>query len=81
MGFLPFDILSLRTTPLGVERIRRNLNIQNKDVDIVGLIRDMILDDNAIAERRGKNWYIISGGCIITVNASSLTIITAHIKP
>ena len=28
--------------------------------------------------RQGKNWYAQIDGCIITVNASSYTIITAH---
>ena len=30
--------------------------------------------------RKGKNYYIEADGCIITVNASSYTIITAHLK-
>ena len=32
----------------------------------------------AIIGRQGKNWYAQIDGCIITVNASSYTIITAH---
>lgn len=80
MDILPFDVLKLKTTPLGEERIRRNLDIPNKDIEIIKFMRDMILDDNATIERRGKNWYITFGGCVITVNASSLTIITAHRK-
>ena len=30
--------------------------------------------------RKGKNWYISFDDCIITVNACSFTIITAHKK-
>ena len=30
--------------------------------------------------RRGKNWYVTVDGCIITINAYSYTIITAHVK-
>lgn len=75
---LPFDILKLHTTPLGEERIKRNLNFERCDIDVVKLMRDMILEDSAKFIRKGKNWYITSGGCRITVNASSLTIITAH---
>lgn len=78
MDVLPFDILKLKTTPLGEIRIHRNLNILHQDFDVIEMMRDMILADNATAERRGKNWYITSGRCVITVNASSLTIITAH---
>lgn len=29
-------------------------------------------------ERHGKNWYVHTDGCVITVNASSYTIITCH---
>ena len=32
----------------------------------------------AIIERNGKNWYVIIDDSVITVNASSYTIITAH---
>jgi len=28
--------------------------------------------------RKGKNWYIKTDGCTITVNAYSCTVITAH---
>lgn len=76
--YLPFDVLKLQTTHLGIERIKRNLNFERCDFDVVKLMRDMILDDSATFIRKGKNWYITSGGCRITVNASSLTIITAH---
>ena len=36
---------------------------------------------NALVEStecRGKNWYVTAGGCTLTVNAYSLTVITAH---
>ena len=78
MDALPFDVLQLHTTQLGEERIKRNLHFEGMQVDVVKLMQDMILDDSAIAVRKGKNWYITSGHCRITVNASSLTIITAH---
>ncbi len=66
----------LHTTELGAERIRRNLGIETPDV--VAWCRARILDRAAKIERRGKNWYVVSGGCRITVNAGSYTIITAH---
>ena len=34
--------------------------------------------ENAVIERKGKNYYVTVDGIIITVNASSYTIITAH---
>ncbi len=39
---------------------------------------DKIKSDNAVITRNGKNWYINIDACIITVNAYSYTIITAH---
>ncbi len=66
----------LHTTERGAERIRRNLRIETPDV--VAWCRARILDRAARIERCGKNWYVVSGGCRITVNAGSYTIITAH---
>lgn len=73
---LILNIGKLHTTDLGVERIKRNLCL---DVDdIVGWCREKInKPDNSII-RRGKNWYICTTDCEITVNAYSYTIITAH---
>lgn len=73
----PFDILRLHTTPLGEERIRKNLRLSD-NIDAVSFCRNFILDDCATYERKGKNWYITAGHVRITVNAGSLTIITAH---
>lgn len=67
---------SLHTTEMGGERIRRNLSI-NID-DIVDWCQEKIRDPNADIVRRGKNYYITIDNCIITVNAHSYTIITAH---
>ncbi|MCL2857391.1 MAG: DUF3781 domain-containing protein [Oscillospiraceae bacterium] len=66
---------NLHTTELGVVRIRRNLNLA--DVDVVEWCKDKIRNSNDIV-RRGKNWYAYIDGAIITVNAHSFTIITAH---
>ena len=72
------NIEKLHTTPMGVDRIRRNLSLGEEVGDVVAWCRKKILDDNAIITRRGKNWYVTIDGCIITVNAYSYTIITAH---
>lgn len=73
----PFSITDLHTTPLGAERIRRNLNLTQSQ-DVVNFCRYFILEDFATFERKGKNWYVTAGHVMITVNASSNTIITAH---
>ena len=62
---------------LGVERIRRNLNLPDSS-DVVDFCRCFILEDFATFERKGKNWYVTAGHVRITVNANSNTIITAH---
>lgn len=66
----------LHTTPMGAERIRRNLQLETEDV--VGWCRERILDKGTRLERIGKNWYAAAGDCRITINAHSGTIITAH---
>lgn len=66
----------LHTTELGVERIKRNLALDTDHV--VDWCRNMIPSVEASISRKGKNWYITVDGCIITVNAYSYTIITAH---
>ncbi|MBO5965667.1 MAG: DUF3781 domain-containing protein [Methanobrevibacter sp.] len=66
----------VHTTEMGVDRIKRNIEV---DVDdIVAYCIDKIKQENAVIERRGKNYYVSVEGIIITVNASSYTIITAH---
>lgn len=73
----PFSITHLHTTPLGAERIRRNLNLPESQ-DVVSFCRYFILEDFAKFERKGKNWYVTAGHVRVTVNAKSNTIITAH---
>lgn len=66
----------LHTTELGAERIKRNLLLDTDDA--VGWCKTKITSANAIITRNGKNWYVNVAACIITVNAYSYTIITAH---
>ena len=70
------NLEKVHTTKMGVERIKRNLKLDVEDV--VRYCVDKIKDNNSIINKRGKNWYIKNDDCIITVNASSYTIITAH---
>ena len=74
------NIETLHTTPMGVDRIRRNLSLGDDVEDVVEWCRQKILDTNADITRQGKNWYVKIDGCVITVNAYSFTIITAHLK-
>lgn len=73
---LIMNLDKLHTTEMGMDRIKRNLQINVEDV--VTYCYDKIIKNTAIMERKGKNWYIIVDSCKITVNAHSYTIITAH---
>ena len=66
----------VHTTEMGSDRIKRNIEVDVED--IVEYCIDKIKQENAVIERKGKNYYVTVDGIIITVNASSYTIITAH---
>ena len=68
----------LHTTPMGEGRIRKNLALGGDVKDVVACCRAKIESSAAAIERKGKNWYCRIDGCVITVNAYSFTIITAH---
>lgn len=70
------NIDKIHTTEMGIDRIKRNLNLD--DIDVVNWCKERVLDKNSIVERKGKNWYVHIDGCIITINAYSYTIITCH---
>lgn len=66
----------IHTTELGIERIKRNLEL---DVgDVVTWCKKQIKNPNNYIIRRGKNWYVSLDDFEITVNVYSYTIITAH---
>lgn len=70
------NIDRVHTTDMGVDRIRKNLSLGK--IDVVAWCRKKILNEDAKIERHGKNWYVHIDGCVITVNATSYTIITCH---
>ncbi len=70
------NIDRVHTTDKGVDRIKKNLGLG--EIDVVAWCKKEILKTDANIERHGKNWYIHIDGCVITVNASSYTIITCH---
>jgi len=75
MNDLICNIDKIHTTLLGAERIKRNLALECDDV--VDWCKQKILRADEIT-RKGKNWYVHAGDAIITINAYSYTIITAH---
>lgn len=66
----------VHTTKMGIDRIKRNLKLDTDDV--VSWCINKIKDKNCVITRKGKNWYAEIDNSIITVNAYSYTIITAH---
>jgi hypothetical protein len=74
---LLLNINKIHTTSLGIMRIKKNLELET--VDVVNWCKNKIKNaDNII--RKGKNWYVYKESAIITINANSYTIITAHKK-
>ena len=69
------NIEKIHTTELGIERIKKNLELDTKDV--VEWCKQKIKLSNNIV-KKGKNWYVSFENCIITINVKSNTIITAH---
>jgi len=65
----------IHTTVLGAERIKRNLGLTDDDT-VNWCIQRIKQSDNIV--RKGKNWYVYTEDSVITVNAHSYTIITAH---
>lgn len=70
------NLNKLHTTELGVIRIKKNLSLNTENV--VDWCKTKIKSNNDKIAKKGKNWYINIDDCVITVNASSYTIITAH---
>lgn len=67
----------LHTTELGIIRTKRNLSLTVDNV--VEWCKMKIKSSSALITRKGKNWYVnIDDTYVLTVNAYSYTIITAH---
>ena len=73
---LLLNISKVHTTNLGVQRIRRNLKLDNDEV--VSYCISKILDKDCYIHKNGKNWYCEIDNIRITINTYSYTIITAH---
>lgn len=69
------NIEKIHTTEMGEIRIKKNLALETNAV--VPWCKKNILRADTIV-RKGKNWYVYFDNAILTVNAHSYTIITAH---
>ena len=69
------NIDKIHTTKLGIDRIKKNLKINE---DVVDYTKNKILDKKCNIYKQGKNWYCEIDNIRITVNSYSYTIITAH---
>ncbi len=73
------NIDKIHTTELGVNRIKKNLNLTAIE-NVVEYCKNKIMDENCNIYMKGKNWYCEIDNIRITVNSYSYTIITAHIQ-
>lgn len=69
------NVEKIHTTEMGVGRIQKNLGI---DDEPVSYCISKLKQENSVVTKEGKNYYVNVDDCIITVNSSSFTIITAH---
>lgn len=67
----------LHTTKMGIERIKKNLNIDIEN--ITSYCKSKIIDKNSKVYKKGKNYYCEINNIKITINSYSYTITTAHI--
>ena len=70
------NIDKVHTTEMGIDRIKKNLKLDNNDV--VQYCKNKVLDKNCNIYKQGKNWYCEIDNIKITINSYSYTIITAH---
>lgn len=69
------NVDKIHTTEMGIGRIQKNLGITEEPM---GYCISKLKQENAVVRKEGKNYYVDVDECIITINSSSFTIITAH---
>ena len=74
MNDLLNNIDKIHTTSMGMDRIKKNINI-----DDIDYLKELIKDKNCNIYKQGKNYYCEINNIKITINSYSYTIITAHI--
>ena len=70
------NIDKVHTTEMGIDRIKRNLELDTNDV--VEYCKNKILDKDCNIYKQGKNWYCEIDDIKITINSYNYTIITTH---
>lgn len=68
----------IHTTELGVGRIKNNLDLSTDDV--VAYCNSILENPESSVIKKGKNYYLTLKNTEITINSSSFTLITAHLK-
>ena len=74
MNDLLNNIDKVHTTSMGIDRIKKNINI-----DDIDNLKELIKDKNCNIYKQGKNYYCEINNIKITINSYSYTIITAHL--
>ena len=70
------NIEKIHTTLMGFNRIKKNLNICD---NVLNFCKNKLIDKRCFVYRKGKNYYCHIDNMVITINANTYTIITAHI--
>ena len=71
------NIDKIHSTKMGIDRIKKNLTLDNNDV--IQYCKNKVLDKTCNIYKQGENWYCEIDDIKITINSYSYTIITAHI--
>jgi len=74
---LLLNLDKIHTTKLGLKRLEKNLKINNKIVDY---LKKLIINQDSIVSKKGKNYYVKVDNVLITINSYNYCIITAHIS-
>lgn len=72
------NISKIHTTKLGIERIKKNLDIDVENV--VEYCINLIKKEDSQIKCKGKNYYVLIDNIELTINKTSYTIIMAHKK-
>ena len=73
------NIDRIHTTEMGINRIKRNLNLDVDEEEVVDYCIDKIRKYDEIL-LKGKNYYVHVDNMTFTVNRNTFTIITAHLE-
>ena len=77
MNELLLNIDKIHTTKMGIDRIKKNLDLDVSD--IISYCKDKITDKKCVIYKQGKNYYCLIDNIRLTINSCSFTIITAHL--